>query len=217
MGVVYLAKHRLSGRVEVLKVMNKALIGQADSRERFLREIQSAARLDHKNVVKMYTALECGELMVLVMEYVPGEDLPQVVKASGPLPVSNACYYIQQAATGLQHAFEKGMIHRDIKPQNLILAREGKKHIVKVLDFGLAKATRGDDLDTALTNRGRHDGHARLHRSRAKPATPPRWIFAPTSTASAVPCTICWPATRRSPAEACSRLCMRITRRRRRR
>jgi C-terminal peptidase prc len=154
MGVVYQARHRLSGRVEVLKVMNKALLGQPENKERFLREIQSAARLDHKNVVKMYTALERGELMVLVMEYVPGEDLAQVIKARGPLPVLNACYYVQQAASGLQHAFEKGMVHRDIKPQNLILAREGRKHIVKILDFGLAKATRGEDMDTELTSRG---------------------------------------------------------------
>ncbi|MGH7222567.1 MAG: protein kinase domain-containing protein, partial [Gemmataceae bacterium] len=154
MGIVYLSRHRLSGRMEVLKVMNKALLGQADSKERFLREIQSAARLDHKNVVKMYTALELGELMVLVMEYVPGEDLAQVIQERGPLPVLNACYYVQQAAAGLQHAFEKGMIHRDIKPQNLILAREGKKHVVKILDFGLAKATREGSVDAGLTGTG---------------------------------------------------------------
>ena len=75
------------------------------------------------------------------MEYVEGEDLRQGGERDGPLPVANACYYVQQAALGLQHAFEKKMVHRDIKPQNLILARDGKKHIVKILDFGLAKAT----------------------------------------------------------------------------
>jgi formylglycine-generating enzyme required for sulfatase activity len=154
MGVVYQARHKLSGRVEVLKVMSKELLERPESRERFLREIQSAARLDHRNVVRMYTALERGNLMVLVMEYVEGEDLAQVVKARGPLSVLNACYYTQQAALGLQHAFEKGMIHRDIKPQNLMLAREGKKHIVKILDFGLAKATQGADVDAGLTGTG---------------------------------------------------------------
>jgi WD40 repeat protein len=154
MGVVYLARHRLSGRLEVLKVMNKDLLARPGSRERFLREIQSAARLDHTNVVKMYTALELGELMVLVMEYVEGESLAEYVKKQGPLPVAHACYYVQQAALGLQHAFEKKMVHRDIKPHNLMLAQEGKKHIVKVLDFGLAKATREKAENTGLTGEG---------------------------------------------------------------
>jgi serine/threonine protein kinase/uncharacterized protein YkwD len=140
MGVVYLAKNKLMGRLEVLKVLNKALLNHPGAAERFLREIRSAAKLNHPNVVAAYSALQLGELLVFAMEYVEGEDLQAVVKARGPLPVVNACHYVQQAAIGLQHAFEKGMIHRDIKPQNLILAREGKKHIVKVLDFGLAKA-----------------------------------------------------------------------------
>ena len=78
-----------------------------------------------------------------------------MVKAQGPLPVPHACYYVQQAALGLQHAFEKKMVHRDIKPQNLILAREGKKHIVKVLDFGLAKVMREKTDDTGLTGEGK--------------------------------------------------------------
>ncbi len=82
MGVVYQARHQLSGRLEFLKVMDKALLGQAESKERFLREIQSAARLDHKNVVKMYTALECGDLLVLVMEYAPGVDLTRVLECA---------------------------------------------------------------------------------------------------------------------------------------
>jgi uncharacterized protein YkwD/tRNA A-37 threonylcarbamoyl transferase component Bud32 len=142
MGLVYKARHRLSGRLEVLKVMNKDQMGRPESRQRFLQEIQSAARLDHPNVVKMYTALALGELMVLAMEYVEGENLAALVRSRGPLPVVNAVNYVQQAAIGLQHAFEKGMVHRDVKPQNLILAHEGKRPVVKVLDFGLAKAMR---------------------------------------------------------------------------
>jgi len=154
MGVVYLARHLLSGRLEVLKVMNKELLARSGSKERFLREIQSAAMLDHPNVVKMYTAMEMGDLMVLVMEYVKGEDLAKLVKAKGRLPVPNACYYTHQVTLGLQHAFEKNMVHRDIKPQNVILAKEGKKHLVKVLDFGLAKVVRerGDQFE--LTGQG---------------------------------------------------------------
>jgi formylglycine-generating enzyme required for sulfatase activity/tRNA A-37 threonylcarbamoyl transferase component Bud32 len=140
MGVVYLAKNRLMDRLEVLKVVNKALLGRPGLAERFLREIRSGAQLRHPNVVTAYSALQVGELLVFAMEYVEGENLSRLVKSSGPLPVGGACSYAQQAALGLQHAFERGMVHRDIKPSNLILARDGKSHLVKILDFGLAKA-----------------------------------------------------------------------------
>ncbi|HEY7326738.1 MAG TPA: serine/threonine-protein kinase [Gemmataceae bacterium] len=155
MGVVYLARNKLMDRLEVLKVINKALLNHPGAVERFLREIRSAAKLSHANVVAAYSAVQQGELLAFAMEYVEGQDLANVVKSQGPLPVAHACFYIQQAALGLQHAFEKGMIHRDIKPQNLILAREGKKRTVKVLDFGLAKATREKTDDTGLTGEGK--------------------------------------------------------------
>jgi tRNA A-37 threonylcarbamoyl transferase component Bud32 len=141
MGVVYLARNKLMDRPEVLKVVHKKFLDQPGMAERFLREIRTAARLSHPNIVTAYSALQVGELLVFAMEFVEGEDLAKVI-ARGPLPVANACYYAQQVALGLQHAFEKGMVHRDIKPQNLILARDGRKHVVKVLDFGLAKVTR---------------------------------------------------------------------------
>jgi hypothetical protein len=142
MGVVYLAKNVRMERLEVLKVVNQMFLAQPGAAERFLREIRSAARLSHPNIVTAYAAPESGNLLVFAMEYVPGEDLAKVVKGRGPLPVPHACAYAYQAALGLQHAFEKGMVHRDIKPGNLILARDGKKHVIKILDFGLAKATR---------------------------------------------------------------------------
>jgi serine/threonine protein kinase len=155
MGVVYLAKNKLMERLEVLKVVNKTLLDHPGAVERFLREIRAAAKLSHANVVAAHSAVQMGELLAFAMEYVEGQDLARLVKSQGPLPVPHACYYAQQAALGLQHAFEKGMVHRDIKPQNLILAREGKKHIVKVLDFGLAKATREKKDDTGLTGEGK--------------------------------------------------------------
>jgi serine/threonine protein kinase len=159
MGVVYLAYNHLLARQEVLKVVNKELIERGGGKARFLREMQSAAALSHPNVVKAHTALQLGELLVFAMEYVEGQDLDKVVKdrlekGRGLLPVPNACYYVQQAALGLQHAFEKNMVHRDIKPQNLILAREGKKHVVKILDFGLAKVMREKGGDGGLTGTG---------------------------------------------------------------
>ena len=139
MGVVYKVHNKLTGRDEVLKVMGKEIMSRPGAEERFRREIQSAARLDHTNIVRAYTARSYGEWLVFSMEFVQGDDLGKYVSSQGPLKLLNACYYVLQVANGLQHAHEKGMVHRDIKPANLILHREGKKHTVKILDFGLAK------------------------------------------------------------------------------
>jgi serine/threonine protein kinase len=153
MGIVYLARNKRMDRQEALKVVDKSLLERPGAVERFLREIRSAAQLSHPNVVTAYSVLESEGLLALAMEYVEGRNLHELVKAKGPLSVANACYYVQQAALGLQHAYERGMVHRDVKPHNLILACGGKKHLVKVLDFGLAKAKR-DGPGAALTAAG---------------------------------------------------------------
>ena len=155
MGVVYLAHNKLLDRSEVLKVISNALTVRLDAKERFMREIQLAARLEHENVVRAYGAMQIGELLVLVMEYVEGEDLGQVVQTQGPLPIPQACHYVRQAALGLQHAHERGMVHRDIKPGNLILVRSTPAHTVKILDFGLAKATSEKRQEVDLTGTGK--------------------------------------------------------------
>src|SRR5258707_8130614 len=154
MGVVYLAKNKLMGRLEVLKVLNSTLLGWPGALERFLREIRAAAQLKHDSIVGAYSATQLGQLLVFAMEYIEGEDLYKLVETRGPLPVAHACYFIQQASLGLQHAFEKDMVHRDIKPQNLILSRDGKRQVVKILDFGLAKANREKSEDPELTGEG---------------------------------------------------------------
>ena len=154
MGVVYLAHNRLMGRDEVLKVVSKHLIERKGVLERFSREIRSAARLMHPNIVHAYSAFRCGESVVFAMEYVDGLDLAKLVKSKGPMSVAHASYFVHQAALGLQHAHEQGMVHRDIKPGNLMLTRKGDKSIVKVLDFGLAKATRESPLEGTLTHEG---------------------------------------------------------------
>ncbi len=154
MGVVYLANNRLMGRPEVLKVVGRHLVERPGVLDRFLREIRSAAMLQHANIVTAYTAMRLGQSVVLAMEYVEGLDLAKMVKTKGPLPIAHACYFIHQAALGLQHAHERGMVHRDIKPANLILASKGKKAVVKVLDFGLAKLTSEGQTDTGLTREG---------------------------------------------------------------
>jgi formylglycine-generating enzyme required for sulfatase activity/serine/threonine protein kinase len=154
MGVVYLAQNKLMGRTEVLKVVGGHLINRPGVLERFQREIRSAANLHHPNIVTAYAALRTGESLVFAMEYVEGYDLAQLVRGKGPLQVAHACNFAHQAALGLQYAHEKGMVHRDIKPSNLMVAREGKKPVVKVLDFGLAKVTSEGQTDSGLTRQG---------------------------------------------------------------
>ena len=167
MGTVYLAINRLMGRHEVLKVVSSHMINRRGVLDRFLGEIRNAARLHHTNIVTAYSAMRIGESIVFAMEYVDGLDLAKLVKAKGPLPVSNACNYVHQAALGLQHANELGMVHRDIKPSNLMLARQGSRAVIKVLDFGLAKVKSEGAVDGGLDARGPDAGHARLHRARA--------------------------------------------------
>ncbi len=154
MGVVYLAENTLMGRLEVLKVVGRHLVEQPSVLDRFLREIRSAAKLQHPNIVSAYAAMRLGEGVVLAMEYVEGEDLAQLVKAKGPLPVANACYFIYQAAMGLQHAHEQGdgpPRHQAGQPDPGPRGEEGD---VKVLDFGLAKATSEEQVDYGLTHEG---------------------------------------------------------------
>ncbi len=112
------------------------------------------ARLQHPNIVTAYSAFRLGESIVFAMEYVEGLDLAKMLKNKGPLPVAHASYFVSQAAQGMQHAHEQGMVHRDIKPGNLMLSHKGSRAVVKVLDFGLAKATREAPVDGGLTDPG---------------------------------------------------------------
>jgi serine/threonine protein kinase len=154
MGVVYLAHNRLMGRDEVLKVVSRHIMERPGVLARFLAEIRAVARLQHPNIVTAYSAFRLGESILFAMEYVQGLDLAKLVKTKGPLPVAHACYFVNQAAQGMQHAHEQGMVHRDIKPGNLMLSRKGDRSLVKILDFGLAKVTREVSVDGGLTNPG---------------------------------------------------------------
>jgi hypothetical protein len=152
MGVVYLAHNTLMGRDEVLKVAQKSLLEDPEVGPRFMQEIRSAAQLVHPNVVRAYSVLRLGELLVFAMEYVPGDDLGKILRERGPLPVGEACRVALQAARGLEHAHQKGMVHRDIKPSNLIIAKDASdESTVKILDFGLAKITSERNQSTGLT------------------------------------------------------------------
>lgn len=135
MGDVYRAQHKVMNRQVALKVIKPQLVRNEAAVQRFRREVQAAASLHHKHIVTAYDAEQAGELHFLVMEFVPGVNLDEVIRERGPLPVAEACNYIRQAAEGLQHAHELGMVHRDIKPHNLMVTKSGE---VKILDFGLA-------------------------------------------------------------------------------
>lgn len=163
MGSVYKARHRLMNRLVAIKVIKPELVRNAKMVQRFQREVRAAAQLAHPNIVTAFDAEQVGELNLLVMEYVDGIDLAQLVKQQGNLPTPVACEYIAQVAAGLQHAFENGMVHRDIKPQNLMLisdsphrpfdtASNQSRLTIKILDFGLASFTMPDSTDQSEQN-----------------------------------------------------------------
>jgi serine/threonine protein kinase len=154
MGTVYKARHKKMDRLVALKVINARLLDNPKAIERFQREAQAAAKLDHPNIVRAYDADEAGDTHFLVMEFVEGIDLAQYVEEMGPLPVTLACHFICQAAQALQHAHERGMVHRDIKPHNLMLVRprvQPGAGLVKVMDFGMARLTMEGASDSGLT------------------------------------------------------------------
>ncbi len=136
MGVVWLAEHLMMRRLVALKVIGSKFIADRAAVERFYLEVRAAAKLKHSNIVTAFDAEQAGELHFLVMEYVDGLSLAEYVLQHGPLSIEMACDVIRQTCFGLSHAHRNGMIHRDIKPQNLML--EGGS-VVRILDFGLAK------------------------------------------------------------------------------
>lgn len=135
MGTVYRAEHRLLERPVVLKVIRPDLVASTNVVQRFQREARLAARLTHPHVVAVYEAEELGTTQLLVMEFIEGINLADLVGQRGLLPVAEACALVRQAAIGLEYIHEQGLVHRDIKPHNLIVSRSGQ---VKILDLGLA-------------------------------------------------------------------------------
>ncbi|MFM7205133.1 MAG: protein kinase domain-containing protein [Planctomycetaceae bacterium] len=146
MSSVYLAEHATLHSKAAVKVLPVKRVDQTSYLARFEREARQSARLNHPNIVRTFDLDTAGAVHFIAMEYVDGIDLHAKVKRDGPLPVREAADYIRQAATGLQHAHEEGLVHRDVKPANLMLDTRGT---IKVLDLGLALA--GGDEDGSLT------------------------------------------------------------------
>lgn len=150
MGQVFKARNWKLDRLVALKLIRKERLNNAEVVRRFQREVRAAAQLNHPNVVHAYDCGESGDRHFYVMEYVDGIDLAQLVRRDGPLAVEQACDCIRQAALGLQHAFERGLVHRDIKPHNLLLtgaSGDGASTggVVKILDMGLARLSQPAD------------------------------------------------------------------------
>jgi serine/threonine-protein kinase len=143
MGRVFKAEHRAMKRVVALKVLAPELMQTERAQELFEREVRVVASLTHPNIATALDASEVDGRCFLVLEYVDGPNLEQLVRKQGPVAVGLACDYISQAAGGLQAAHLVGMVHRDIKPANLLVQRQGfaadSPGLIKISDFGLAR------------------------------------------------------------------------------
>lgn len=148
MSTVYLAEHILMRAQRAIKVLPRNRVEDPAYLERFRIEACAAAKLDDANIVRAYDIDQEGDTHFLVMEYVSGQDLHLLVKEQGPLDFYAAADYIAQAARGLAHAHEMGLIHRDIKPANCLL---DDQKVVKLLDMGLARIT-DDEASLTLDN-----------------------------------------------------------------
>jgi serine/threonine-protein kinase len=148
LGQVFQVEHQITKRREALKVLPDC----ADKKQtqRFQREIEVQARLDHPNIARAYNALQLEDCLVLVMEFVEGQSLEQILK-KGRLPIGTGIDYIRQTLCALRYAHERGVIHRDVTPSNLIVTASGR---VKLTDFGVAKSVG----DWQLTNGGEFVG-----------------------------------------------------------
>lgn len=136
MGMVFKAEHRRMKRLVAIKLLSDTAMKAPENVRRFHREVQAAAKLTHPNIVAAHDAREWKGRHYLVMEYVDGTDLAQLVAKKGLLSIDQAVDYILQAAKGLEHAHKTGLVHRDIKPANLLLDKSG---VIKILDMGLAR------------------------------------------------------------------------------
>ncbi|MBI2808467.1 MAG: serine/threonine protein kinase [Planctomycetes bacterium] len=123
LSTVFKAQHREHRNLVAIKIIRPEVFASTDGRQAFLQEVEAMARLDHANIVQFCDADQWNDTYYFAMEYVEGTDLGKAVRLSGALPVQEACDYIRQTALGLQHAHERNLIHRDIKPVNLFLTQ----------------------------------------------------------------------------------------------
>ena len=174
MARVYVGRDlRLSRRVAV-KVLQGQYVSDRDFLDRFRHEAQAAAILTHPNVVDVYDVGQDGDIHYIVMEYIDGTDLKAVINREAPLAIDKAISIAEAVARGLEAAHRVGLVHRDIKPQNIIVAPDG---YVRITDFGIAKS----HLSTALTETGVTFGtvdYISPEQAQGKPATSRSDVYA---------------------------------------
>lgn len=148
MADVYLARDRHLERSVAIKILDQRLARDAEFVARFRREARAAAGLSHPNIVNIHDRGDTGDSYYIAMEYLEGETLKDIIDGEGRLPQDEAVRITLMMLDALQFAHERGVIHRDIKPQNIVISRQGQ---VKVTDFGIAKTA---DLTTRVTTTG---------------------------------------------------------------
>ncbi len=152
MGIVYLARDSRLKRPVAIKVLPPELAFRSDIRSRFLREAETAAQLSHPNIVPIFTVDERGGLVFFVMGYVEGETLAQRMQRDGRIAPAETRGLLTEVASALAYAHSRGVIHRDIKPDNILLSSEGGRAMVT--DFGIARAVSAGSGDSRLTATG---------------------------------------------------------------
>ncbi|MEO7912191.1 MAG: Stk1 family PASTA domain-containing Ser/Thr kinase [Roseiflexaceae bacterium] len=173
MARVYRGRDLRLNRQVAIKVLHSHFASDANFLQRFHHEAQAAANLRHPNIVDVYDVGQDADLHYIVMEYVAGSDLKALLMRSGALPIEQAVYVGECVANGLEAAHRIGLVHRDIKPQNIIVGEQGQ---VKITDFGIAKSS----LSTAMTETGVTFGTADYispEQARGQPATPRSDIY----------------------------------------
>lgn len=153
MGQVYKAWNPKLEQLVAIKMIHKEHLASKKAMDRFRREMETAGQLEHPNIVRLRDADEFDSRPFMVMNFIDGTDLSRLVKQDGPLPIWQAAEYARQTALGIQHAFERGVVHRDIKPGNLLVTRDANP-VVKISDFGLARFETERESANRLTQIG---------------------------------------------------------------
>lgn len=151
MGRVYLARQISLDRLVALKVVRSDSRSRDDLRQRLRSEALAVARLNHPGIVQVYSICDIDDSPTLVMEYVEGRTLKDLVDRRGPLDSKDCIHFLRQVGAALKHAGDAGIIHRDIKPENILVTRQGT---AKVADFGLARVLDRNDSTLHMTQDG---------------------------------------------------------------
>jgi len=156
MGVVYRVEHVRIGKLMAMKLLHGALARDKETVKRFKREAELVSRLDHPNTVQVFDFGQSEGMMFLVMEYLPGRDLGQILKDDGPVPFSRVARMAAQVCGSVAQAHDHGVVHRDLKPENIMVLEESAiVDFVKVLDFGLAKLREQEEMgEKSITRQG---------------------------------------------------------------